>query len=317
MGAGKYEFDFRNFGIRKAGGRITRAVWRGVKFTLSVLSLTLVAYTIACLFYSTDEEKALKAEIKSYEELYPRLPAKLSRIGGDMESLSMKDVAIYKDIFHADPPAEDPMSSLSIFFGSDSIPDSKLVFYTANKADRLMEDASVIDSLFRSIVDCLKREGYVMPPMELPVGNISYTQTGAGTGTKINPFYTTTAQHNGVDLIVSQGTDIFAPAPGIVSRVTRSRKGEGNTVTITHKGGYITRYAHLSDIFVSQGQSVRKGARIATSGMSGNSYAPHLHYEVWRDSTLLDPLNYIFASVTPDDYTNMVYMAQHTKQSMD
>ena len=133
--------------------------------------------------------------------------------------------------------------------------------------------------------------------MELPLGSsISYTQTGAGTGTKINPFYTTPAQHNGVDFIVSQGTPILAPAPGLVSDVTRSRKGEGNTVTIKHKGGYITRYAHLSDIFVSRGQSVRKGARIATAGMSGNSYAPHLHYEVWRDSTVLDPLNYIFAS---------------------
>ena len=68
---------------------------------------------------------------------------------------------------------------------------------------------------------------------------------------------------------------------------------------------------------MSQGQSVRKGARIACAGMSGNSYAPHLHYEVRRDSTVLDPLNYIFASVTPEEYTNMEYMARHTRQSMD
>lgn len=304
--------------IRETGGRITRAVWRVVKFVLSVLSLTIVAYVVVCQFYSTDEEKAIKAENKAYEELYPELPKKLNRIGKDLEELSKLDDKIYEDIFNADPPADDPMSSLSIFFGSDSIPDSKLVFYTAQKAGRLSADAEKVDSLFRNIVACLQQDGFVMPPMELPLGSsISYTQTGAGTGTKINPFYTTPAQHNGVDFIVSQGTPILAPAPGIVSDVTRSRKGEGNTVTIKHKGGYITRYAHLSDIFVSRGQSVRKGARIATAGMSGNSYAPHLHYEVWRDSTVLDPLNYIFASVTPEDYTNMVFMAQHTKQSMD
>ena len=317
MGGSKYEFDLRNFNIRKAGGRITRAVWRAIAFVLSVLSLTIVAYTIVCLFYSTDEEKALKAENKAYEELYPVLPAKLGHIGKDIERLSGKDDAIYKDIFRSDPPADDPMSSLSIFFGSDSIPDSKLVFYTAQKADRLTADAAAVDSLFRSIVESLKREDFVMPPMELPLKSLSYTQTGAGTGTKINPFYTTTAQHNGVDFVVSQGTAVLAPAPGVVSDVTRSRKGDGNTVTIKHKGGYVTRYAHLSEIFVSRGQNVKKGARIATAGMSGNSYAPHLHYEVRRDSTVLDPLNYIFASVTPEDYTNMVYMAQHTKQSMD
>lgn len=317
MGAGKYEFDLRNISMRKAGGRITRAVWRGVKFVLSVLSLTVVAYTVVCLFSSTEEEKALKAENKSYEDLYPELPVRLSRIGAGLETLSGKDDSIYKDIFHSDPPADDPMSSLSIFFGSDSIPDTKLVFYTAHKADRLAEDAASVDSLFRNIVECLKREDFVMPPMELPLDSISYTQTGAGTGTKINPFYTTPAHHDGVDFIVAQGTGIFAPAPGIVSRVTRSRKGSGNTVTITHKGGYVTSYAHLSDIFVSQGQSVRKGARIGRAGMSGNSYAPHLHYEVRRDSTVLDPLNYIFASVTPEEYTNMVFMARHTQQSMD
>lgn len=317
MGGSRLEFDLRNFSIRRAGGRITRAVWRAMKFVLSVLSLTLVAYAVFALFYSTDEEKALKAEIKEYEELYPELPRKLGRIGEDLDRLSKKDDIIYKDIFHADPPADDPMSSLSIFFGSDSIPDTKLVFYTAHKADRLTADAAEVDSLFRRIVECLGKEDFVMPPMELPVKDLSYTQTGAGTGTKINPFYTTTAQHNGVDLIVGQGTEIFAPAAGIVSSVNHSRKGDGNTVTIKHKGGYITRYAHLSDIFVSQGQSVRKGARIARAGMSGNSYAPHLHYEVWRDTLLLDPLNYIFASVTPEDYTNMVYMARHTQQSMD
>lgn len=317
MGAGKYEFDLRNFNIREAGGRISRAVWRAVKFVLSVLSLTIVAYTIVCLFYSTEEEKALKAENKAYEELYPALPRKLYHIGTGLEKLSKTDDVIYEDIFHADPPADDPMSSLSIFFGSDSIPDSKLVFYTAQKADRLAADADKVDSLFRNIVTILQQDGFVMPPMELPLKSISYTQTGAGVGEKINPFYTTSAQHSGVDFMVSQGTPVLAPAPGTVTDVTRSRKGGGNTVTLTHKGGYITRYAHLTDIFVSRGQTVKKGARIATAGMSGNAYAPHLHYEVRRDSTVLDPLNYIFASVTPEDYTNMVYMAQHTKQSMD
>ncbi len=116
---------------------------------------------------------------------------------------------------------------------------------------------------------------------------------------------------------MAQGTPVKAAADGVVSSVQHSRKGDGNTVTIKHKGGYRTRYAHLQDISVSQGQSVRKGRVIATAGMSGNSYAPHLHYEVWRDSTLLDPLNYIFASVSPEEYSNMVYMARHTRQTMD
>lgn len=296
---------------------IARTLWKVLRFVLTVLSLAVLGYAIVALVFSTDKEKALEAENEIYEALYPVLDAKLNKIGPDLETLSRKDDIIYKDIFHAEPPQNDPMSSLSIFFGSDSIPDSKLVFYTARKADRLVSEAAHVDSLFLHMVECLKREDFQMPPMDLPLKDISYTQTGAGLGMKINPFYTTTAQHNGVDFIVPQGTPVYAPASGIVSGVTRSRKADGNTVIIKHKGGYITRYAHLSDIFVGQGQSVRRGARIASTGMSGNSYAPHLHYEMWRDTTLLDPLNYIFASVSPETYTNMVYMARHTKQSMD
>lgn len=317
MGGSKFEFDLRSFSFRKAGHRVTAALWRGVKFVLTVVSLSVVAYVAVALFYSTDEEKRLKAENRHYEELYPSLPPKVSRIGRDLKALSESDDVIYKDIFRSEPPADDPMSSLDVFFGSDSIPDTKLVFYTAGKADRLMTAAPEVDSLFRVIVDILKDGSYVMPPMEMPLKGISYTQTGAGTGSKINPFYTTPAQHDGVDFVVAQGTPVFAPADGVVSDVRRSLKGDGNTVTIRHKGGYTTRYAHLSDIFVSQGQNVRKGARIACAGMSGNSYAPHLHYEVRRDSTVLDPLNYIFASVTPEEYTNMEFMARHTRQSMD
>lgn len=296
---------------------ISYYLWLALKFILTVLSLTVVAYAIVALVYSTDEEKRLQEENELYARLYPSLPAKIDKIDNDLGLLSKKDDIIYKDIFHSEPPQDDPMSTLGIFFGSDSIPDSKLVFYTAAKADRLMADAAAVDSLFRKIVGTIKDGSMVMPPMDLPLDHISYTQTGAGTGVKINPFYTTTAQHNGVDFIVAQDTPVKAPADGVVSAVNHSLKGEGNTVTIKHKGGYRTHYSHLYEIRVSQGQSVRRGKVIGSAGMSGNAYAPHLHYEVWRDSTLLDPLNYIFASVTPEDYSNMVYMARYTKQSMD
>ena len=52
-------------------------------------------------------------------------------------------------------------------------------------------------------------------------------------------------------------------------------------------------------------------------GMSGKSFAPHLHYELTHDGRLLDPVHYLFASVTPADYANMLYMAVNTMQSMD
>lgn len=302
---------------RKTGSRIVGVLWTVVKFVLTVISLTVVGYVVFALLYTSPEEKRLKAENEAYEAAFPDYESRLDTIEADIERLVRKDDIIYKDIFHAEPPQQDPVSSLDIFFGSDSIPDSKLVFYTAGKADRLLDEAVRVDSLFRTIAAALRNPKLVMPPMSLPLDSLNYTQVAAGTGIKTNPFYTTDANHKGVDFIVSQGAPVYAAADGIVSGVQHSRRGEGNTVSIRHAGGYVTRYLHLREISVQQGQSIRKGRPVGTAGMSGNSYAPHLHYEVRRDSLVLDPLNYIFASVTPEEYSNMVYMAAHTRQSMD
>jgi hypothetical protein len=114
-----------------------------------------------------------------------------------------------------------------------------------------------------------------------------------------------------------QGEPVYAAAAGTVSEVTHSGKGLGNVVTIDHGGGCTTRYAHLADILVSKGQKVSRGRKIASVGISGNSFAPHLHYEVLQDGVPQDPVNYFFASLSPGDYADVVYMSVSTEQSLD
>ena len=150
-----------------------------------------------------------------------------------------------------------------------------------------------------------------------PLKDFSFAQTGASVGERINPFYKVKIMHNGLDLIAPAGDPVPAAGDGVVTEVTKSRKGLGNVVTITHKGGYKTRYAHLADIEVRKGNRVRKGKVIGYVGVSGNSFAPHLHYEVYRDTSIMDPVHYMFESVTPDEYVNMLVMSASTGQSMD
>ena len=88
-------------------------------------------------------------------------------------------------------------------------------------------------------------------------------------------------------------------------------------VAINHGNGYVTRYAHLADIEVRKGRRVKAGTRIGYVGVSGNSFAPHLHYEVMKDTLVLDPVNHFFASITPEEYLDMMIMAVSTGQSMD
>ena len=123
--------------------------------------------------------------------------------------------------------------------------------------------------------------------------------------------------HGGLDIIAPAGEPVYASADGVVSDVKRSRKGLGNVVTIDHGNGYFTRYAHLADMEAVKGRKVRRGTRLGYVGVSGNSFAPHLHYEVLKDTLVLDPVNHMFASVTPEEYMNMLVMSVSTGQSMD
>ena len=123
--------------------------------------------------------------------------------------------------------------------------------------------------------------------------------------------------HGGLDLISQQGDPVYASADGVVKNVDHSTKGLGNVVTIDHGNGFITRYAHLENTRVSKGQKVTRDKQIGQVGMSGNSFAPHLHYEVLKDTLRVDPLNFLFASVSPEDYMGMLFMSSNTGQSMD
>ena len=92
---------------------------------------------------------------------------------------------------------------------------------------------------------------------------------------------------------------------------------------VTSEDGKVsTYYMHLDSFAdISQGDYVKEGTIIGYIGGSGagiqDKYSPHLHYEVIRDTTIVDPVNYFFSSVTPDEYVNMLIMSASTGQSMD
>lgn len=281
------------------------------------LGLLVVLYLAFALLVNTDTERRLKRENRMYEKLYPELLPKQQLLGDAMEVLQVKDNAMYEDLFHAQAPSVDPINSLSFLYGSDTIPDTKLVSYTYAKAEALEKKAESVDVNFLRILVQAARKDVAMPPMELPVRDISYTQLGATKGDKYNPFYHAKVPHNGLDFIVAQGSPVYCSADGYVTVAEKSNKGMGNVVVITHDGGYQTKYAHLSTITVRQGQKISSGRQIGTVGMTGTAYAPHLHYEVLMNGVPMNPIGYIFASLSPEEYTNMLYVATNTDQSMD
>lgn len=308
----KFSHSFKN---------ATVSVWRFFGVVLRILlvsvAFTIIGYGLFALVFSSDTEKRLKSEKERLSAVYDRLSVEEERIGDVITGLQLKDAYIYEQVFQSEAPNVDPVGNLDFLFGSDTIPDRQLVSYTMKKAAELELRAERVDDAFGRIFAVLCNKGYEIPPMSSPVADITYPQIGAGKGEKVHPFYKTRSFHNGLDIIAQSGEPVLATADGTVTAASRSSRGQGNIVEISHDGGYLTRYEHLSQISVSKGQKIRRGQKIGAVGMSGQAFAPHLHYEVLADTIYLNPINYIFASVTPEEYSNMLFMAANTLQSMD
>ena len=307
----------KDFRFKKEKASVWTVICRILMFFVATISLAIVYYILFALVFSTEEERALKQENRLYEQEYPEMARKEALLADVVEGLKVKDDRIYEEIFNTSAPNMDQFSSLEFLMALDSIPDTDIVSHSAGRLDKLEVSAGRVEENFKRVMEAISSSDFVMPPMSNPLKDFTFAQTGASIGDKINPFYKVPMKHNGLDLIAPAGDPVYAVADGTVKEIIRSRKGLGNVVVIDHGNGYVTRYAHLADIETRKGRKVRRGARLGYVGVSGNSFAPHLHYEVLRDTLVLDPVNHFFASVTPEEYMNMLIMSVTTGQSMD
>ena len=116
--------------------------------------------------------------------------------------------------------------------------------------------------------------------------------TSAFSSMRAHPILHIARPHEGIDVTAPMGTPIEAPAAGVVIE-TGWESGYGNTVSIDHGYGIVTKFAHTSKILVREGQRVSRGQRIALVGNSGLATGPHLHYEVHVNGRPVDPLKYV------------------------
>ena len=154
----------------------------------------------------------------------------------------------------------------------------------------IVDDANAVyDALMRYKA---ARQAIDTVPVHRPIaGNV---RTSSNYGNRKDPFTGRPAFHSGIDFPSATGTTVLSAAAGKVT-FAGPKSGYGNTVEVTHAGGLITRYAHLSAILVKAGQTVQTGVPIARVGSTGRSTGPHLHFEVRRDNAPLDPTRFLAA----------------------
>ncbi len=138
----------------------------------------------------------------------------------------------------------------------------------------------------------------------------------SGFGMRYHPVLQYRRPHDGLDFRANVGNEVFATGDGVVKYA--GLKGTyGRLLVIDHDYGYESYYAHLSSFAkdIEPGTKVKRGDRIGFSGQSGMVEGPHLHYEVHKNDEPIDPINYLFADTTPEEYMMYKEIVENTDKS--
>lgn len=238
-----------------------------------------------------------------------------------LRDLEKRDENIYKAILESDPNEikEDSVSEvvkvMKMFEGKRPL---EIAQYISDELDKALIALQGDEAKYRSFAKVLDTKAKMLMyiPSIQPVANRNLEIIVYGFGKRIDPFYKTPTDHNGMDYSVPDGTRVFATAHGTVSFAGQKR-GDGNIVIINHGYGFETRYAHLDQILVSVGKKVERSDYIGTAGNSGKSMSPHLHYEVRINEKPVNPVNFFFADLAPDQYEKMIHFSSRGGVSLD
>lgn len=297
-----------------------------LRVVLVFLSFLGVAFLFAILlftFFKSPKEMMQARELEYMKLQYEILNDRLDNMEVLMTDMEQRDNNLYRMMFEADPiPSSVRRSGFSDadrYAELYGYANSGQVVSAARKLDviasQLYNQSVSYDTLFamvRNKSDMLAHIPAIFPVKETEVKYIS-----SFFGNRPDPIYKISKFHGGIDFSAAKGTETYATGDGVVVDVERNEWGYGNMVTIDHGYGYKTRYAHLQKSAVRKGQKVKRGQKIGYVGDSGKTTGVHLHYEVLKNDVQIDPINFFYNDLTPDQYNQILEQSTLPTQTMD
>ncbi len=301
----------------------SKTFMRILLISLSVLGVAFLFAILLFTFIKSPKEKAQARELEYMKLKYEILNDRLDDLEALMTDMEQRDNNLYRMMFEADPiPSQVRRSGFS---DADRYADlygymnSDLVVSAARKMDviasQLYNQSVSYDSLFvmaRNKSDMLAHIPAIFPLKETEVKYIS-----SYFGYRPDPIYKIEKFHSGMDFTAALGTEAYATGDGVVYDVERNEWGYGNMVILDHGYGYKTRYAHLLKPAVRKGQKVKRGQVIGYIGATGKATGVHLHYEVLKNDDQIDPINFFYQDLTPDEYDLILQQSTLPTQTMD
>lgn len=315
----RYRFNPDTLHYEKIELSLKKRIAKAIPRFLLVSIITVFFIFILSDFIDTPQERRLKRENKELKFQYELLDKRLSEAEKALVDIKRRDKNIYRIIFEAEPLPEDVRSAGYGGVNKYKKININLIKETAQKLDKLTHEMVVQSKSYDEIIKLAKqkKEFFKSLPSISPISDRNFKRFASGFGYRIHPIYKTRKMHTGVDLTAPRGTKVYVTGDGKVIKAGSSTGGYGNVIIIDHGFGYKTLYAHLSKVEVHVNQRVKRGEEIGLVGSTGRSIAPHLHYEVRYYDKPVNPINYYFSDITPEEYDRMILISSRPNQSLD
>ena len=306
----RIEHGFR-YWLRRSGGYI-----------LGGFGIGMIFFYVFLYFFPSPREASLMQYNRNLTAEMAVLEKQVDQMQIIVSDLSQRDDNLYRAILGAEPiPLSARMGATQQMSYYDSLARMTNIQLAADiqrKVDILEKELYVQACSYDEILELAKNQEARMEniPAIQPVLNKDLKRMASGYGWRVDPVYHIRRFHEGMDFSAPIGTDIYATGNGVVT-FSGWRQGYGETIEIDHGLGYSTRYAHCHKLFARVGKKVKRGDLIALVGNTGKSTGPHVHYEVHYNGRPIDPRNYYFYDLSPEDYDKMVQLSSNMGKMMD
>lgn len=292
-------------------------------FLLTTVAFAFLIVLLMFFFFGSPKEKMQAREIEFMKLQYQILEDRLDDMEVLVQDMQQRDNNVYRMIFEAEPiPSAERVSG---FTGANryenlyGYKDSELVLKVTSKLDMIASQLYYQSKSYDELFVLAKNKSQMLTciPAIIPLKESEIRQISSYFGYRSDPIYKVQKFHSGMDFAAPLGTEIFATGDGVVEKVESNYWGYGNLITIDHGYGYKTQYAHLSRFATQKGQKVKRGQLIGYVGSTGKSTGSHLHYEVLKNDTPVDPINFFFNDLSPEEYESILKQAAMPSLTMD
>jgi murein DD-endopeptidase MepM/ murein hydrolase activator NlpD len=321
----KYYYDSENLAYKRILPKKRKKFAYVMLFLLSSALFGFLSFIllINTSYFETPKDKIQAREIEALKLNYTVLNKKLDLMDDVLEAIENRDNNIYRIYFNSTPISEEERKAgfggVNRYKDLQGYNNSELMENTTKRVDILTKELVIQSKSLDEIVALAKQKEKLLAaiPAIQPVKNEDLKQMASGYGYRSDPFTKIRKFHYGMDFTARTGTPIYATGDGVVYKADASLSGYGNHIEINHGYGYKTLYAHLSKYNCRPGQRVKRGDIIGYVGSTGRSQAPHLHYEVFKGSERVNPLNFYYGSISAKEYIEIAKLANQENQSLD